>query len=444
MAILHQAHFRGHTYVLLDNPTGTKWWAGDEAEAVALGGHLATISSAEENAFIITNFSGPAAAAGLQLPQSGPIWLFFGLSDQASEGTFKWVSGEPVTYTNWQSGQPNAEGIADQDFAAFSLSFNAPGTWYTIVGDTRFGDRALGLAELPFLLGTNKAERIDGTSGKDLMRGIGGNDTLNGLNGDDTLEGGAGEDTLNGGTGRDKLQGGDDDDTLDGGTDADTLAGGKGDDTYYIDNVSDKAIELKDEGIDTVWSTVSITLADNIENLVLEGSANVRGTGNALANLINGNQGKNTLEGAAGDDNLNGGDGKDKLNGDAGKDHLNGGAGKDILIGGKGPDYFEFTDEPSQANADKIKDFSHKAGDVMRLWNFAETDSVIDRKLLPSEFFVGKHAHDASDLVIYDRTAGKIYFDGDGDGPDHQILFATVKAGLKLAASDFFLFSVHF
>ena len=163
-------------------------------------------------------------------------------------------------------------------------------------------------------------------------------------------------------------------------------------------------------------SKVSTTLPQYVENLILEGTANLRGTGNALANLINGNQGKNTLNGASGDDNLNGGGGKDKLNGGAGKDHLNGGPGKDTLIGGKSADYFEFTDELSRANADKIKDFSHKAGDIMRLWNFAETDSVINRKLLPSEFFVGKHAHDANDLVIYDRMSGKLYFDVDGDG----------------------------
>ena len=158
MAILQQAHFAGHTYLLLDNPTGTKWWAGDEAEAVALGGHLATIQQRRKNAFIINKFIGPAAQAASHLPQSGPIWLFFGLTDKASEGTFKWASGEALTYTNWQSGQPNADGIADEDFAAFSLTFNVPGTWYTIVGDTRFDDRAFGIAELPFLLGTNNAE----------------------------------------------------------------------------------------------------------------------------------------------------------------------------------------------------------------------------------------------------------------------------------------------
>lgn len=32
-----------------------------------------------------------------------PVWL--GLIDQAQEETWKWVSDEPVTYTNWMPGR---------------------------------------------------------------------------------------------------------------------------------------------------------------------------------------------------------------------------------------------------------------------------------------------------------------------------------------------------
>ena len=58
-------------------------------------------------------------------------------------------------------------------------------------------------------------------------------------------------------------------------------------------------------------SSVNFTLGANVENLTLTGSGAINGTGNADANIINGNGSDNTLDGAAGADNLAGGDGND-------------------------------------------------------------------------------------------------------------------------------------
>ena len=33
--------------------------------------------------------------------------VFIGLTDQSSEGTFKWSNGTPATYTNWAPNEPN-------------------------------------------------------------------------------------------------------------------------------------------------------------------------------------------------------------------------------------------------------------------------------------------------------------------------------------------------
>jgi Ca2+-binding RTX toxin-like protein len=143
---------------------------------------------------------------------------------------------------------------------------------------------------------------LNGTSGADTLNGGAGNDTLSGLAGNDTLNGGAGNDTLNGGTGND------------------TMVGGAGDDTYVVDSASDVVTEAANEGTDLVQSSVTHTLAANVENLTLTGTTAINGTGNALNNVLTGNSAVNTLTGGAGNDTLNGGAGNDTMVGGAGDD----------------------------------------------------------------------------------------------------------------------------
>jgi Ca2+-binding RTX toxin-like protein len=111
-----------------------------------------------------------------------------------------------------------------------------------------------------------------------------------------TLVGGLGNDTLTGSAGIDRL---------DGGAGADSMAGGAGRDVYVVDNTGDVVTEALNEGADEVRAFVSYTLTGNVEDMWLDGTANINGTGNALANAIFGNGGLNTLTGLDGDDNLN-------------------------------------------------------------------------------------------------------------------------------------------
>ena len=128
------------------------------------------------------------------------------------------------------------------------------------------------------------------------------NNDLNGNSAANTLTGGAGDDWLNGAGG------------------ADTMVGGVGNDVYYADTTGDIVTELANEGIDTVLSSISYTLGNNVEKLMLIGDAAVNGTGNALSNNLDGNSAANTLTGGAGDDWLNGGGGADTLVGGIGDD----------------------------------------------------------------------------------------------------------------------------
>ena len=250
--------------------------------------------------------------------------------------------------------------------------------------------------DVTMLLGTAGNDTVTGTTSSESLYGFDGNDTLSGGTGTNKLYGGAGDDTYvvtlgtdivseltgegndtvqasisyslvdtdgtgaNGGnvenlvltgtaisgTGNDLdnkitgnasaniLSGGVGNDTLDGAAGNDTMTGGAGNDIYIVDSSSDKATELAGEGKDTVQSSASFVLGDNVENLVLTGSGAIDGTGNKLANVITGNTGNNILTG---------------------------GAGKDTMTGKAGADTFDFNsikDSTPGAKHDLIKDFA--------------------------------------------------------------------------------------
>jgi RHS repeat-associated protein len=180
----------------------------------------------------------------------------------------------------------------------------------------------------------------DAPSGDLTLIGTDGNNTLTGGSGNDTLYGGRGNDNLQGRAGNDILDGGEGNDTLDGGTGDDELIGGTGNDTYVIDSSNDKIVESLNAGTDTVRSTISWTLGENLENLTLTGTSAINGTDNALNNTISGNSANNLLLGGEGNDKLNGGAGNDTLGGGEGNDTLDGGLGNDNLMGGTGNDTY--------------------------------------------------------------------------------------------------------
>ncbi|MBP5959494.1 calcium-binding protein, partial [Pseudomonas anatoliensis] len=98
---------------------------------------------------------------------------------------------------------------------------------------------------------------------------------------------------------------------IDGGLGADTMIGGAGNDSYNVDNINDVVIELADEGIDTVNTSIDYTLADNVDDGQMIGNANLNLTGNALDNVLRGNEGNNILSGGLGADRMIGEGGDD-------------------------------------------------------------------------------------------------------------------------------------
>ena len=92
-----------------------------------------------------------------------------------------------------------------------------------------------------------------------------------GNKGADKIDGGDGNDTLAGNGGNDTLTGGNDNDSLDGGVGNDSLIGGAGDDIYVVNSAGDKISD--GGGSDSVQSAVTFTLAPELENLQLTGTA---------------------------------------------------------------------------------------------------------------------------------------------------------------------------
>ena len=112
----------GHYYKLTDR---LNWW-GAEAQAVEWGGHLVTINNEAEELWLRSTFGA-----------SNPFYI--GFNDIAVEGVWGWVSGEPVTWTNWEIDEPNNDGPYDNEDVADMNDTPASGTgygWNDVPGDS--------------------------------------------------------------------------------------------------------------------------------------------------------------------------------------------------------------------------------------------------------------------------------------------------------------------
>lgn len=87
------AELDGHKYYVIKEKMS---WEDAKEYCEKLGGHLATVTSAEEQAVV----ANVAKKCG-----ENDIWL--GASDCREEGVFEWVTGEEWSYSNWSKGEPN-------------------------------------------------------------------------------------------------------------------------------------------------------------------------------------------------------------------------------------------------------------------------------------------------------------------------------------------------
>jgi hypothetical protein len=98
-----QFAFNGHLYQRID--TQLKW-----SDAINYcqdrGGHLVTITSAEEDSFVYKCFGIDGTN----------LWI--GATDESGERKWRWVTGEPFVYSNWASRMPD-NAVRGQNYAIF-------------------------------------------------------------------------------------------------------------------------------------------------------------------------------------------------------------------------------------------------------------------------------------------------------------------------------------
>ena len=230
---------------------------------------------------------------------------------------------------------------------------------------------------------------IDGTGNQfgNFLMGNAGNNHLYGLDGDDTLDGGGGNDTLSGGVGHNvylfgfgsgtttiisastsadvlrfkagvyawdvtwTLVGADLVGTLTGGYDKIVIQNwssfGSGQFKASLNDGTTVSTTLGQNLTNTVISTTDATLGASLKNLVLTGSA-LRGAGNSLSNIIEGNDKANDLDGVANADSTVG----------------------DTLVGGKGDDTYHLNslkdviiENPNEGNDSVFAGFSYTLQD---------------------------------------------------------------------------------
>ena len=261
---------------------------------------------------------------------------------------------------------------------------------------------------------------ISGNDAGNRLYGYAGNDSLNGSGGDDYLFGDMGNDTLMGGGGYDRMY------------------GGTGNDTYIVGDATDYAYESAAEGTDRVVASINHTLRANVEELELAGSADLRGWGNASANLLIGNIGNNLLYGRDGNDRLEGNSGNDILYGENGDDGLLGGVGQDRFYGGAGADDFIFDDGDfagmTSSTAERIHDFAQGLDQI-------DLGAVDANSALAGDqafAFIGTGAFTGvAGQLRYQQISGNTYVQGDTDGDGDADFWIRLDGLHSLQASDF-------
>lgn len=112
--------FNWHAYKIYEQ---SMTWAEAKSQCESVGGHLVTITSAEERQFIEQIMDGAA---------KHQYWI--GLTSET--GSMAWVTGEAYSYSHWDSGEPNHSRRYDDEHESYVHIYNVNNP--AVNGSSRF------------------------------------------------------------------------------------------------------------------------------------------------------------------------------------------------------------------------------------------------------------------------------------------------------------------
>ena len=102
----------GHAYKNIH----CKRWEDAQTKAITEDAHLVSINDAAEQKWLVGIFG------------TAPSWI--GLTDLEREGEWRWMNGDPITYTNWAPNEPTDADQAEEDYVFMGLT--PDGKWYDV------------------------------------------------------------------------------------------------------------------------------------------------------------------------------------------------------------------------------------------------------------------------------------------------------------------------
>ncbi len=255
-------------------------WTQAKALASSLGGQLASVTTAQEDAFVrsVLSNSGalnqPDGANGLN-----GVWIGLSQAGGSTEpgGGWVWESSEAFDFTAWHVSKPDNSLNGDK-----ALYWRSGGTvgWSDSVdnpvidpdGTGRVPDAAIELsATKTAISGTSGDDYIICSAVKNTVSGGAGSDKIEGRSGDDTIRGGAGSDFLLGGLGNDSLSGQAGNDLIYGGSGRDVLTGGTGFDTFDFNKAGETKVGVGKRDIISKFVQKATTLDPSRDFIDLSG-----------------------------------------------------------------------------------------------------------------------------------------------------------------------------
>ena len=113
------AVFGGHTYYYFSTPVT---WYDAKTLCENMGGHLVSVTSEEETNFLVNLVND-------HYKEESGCYIWLGATDRDSEGNWKWITGENISYTKWFPDEPNNSIWNEEGAENYAQFYTWQGDW---------------------------------------------------------------------------------------------------------------------------------------------------------------------------------------------------------------------------------------------------------------------------------------------------------------------------